>query len=273
MEMPVDLSQRPQLMLAHIGHFDRRARVRYFIDYEWVCHLFAWEGKIELQLPTQRAHAPISNGTIGFMPPHTPLIAHFTAPSNHHSIHFRLNNGAPNARLPVAMPLGEHAARITGVLNAILQLFPTSPLRAEVKLWDVLGDVAALWEAQSRETSFNEPQPVRIASDFIARHFASPLCVAQIADVAKVSPSHLNRLFRAVRGHNIVSELRLARAQHAEFLLRHTQQSSREIASAVGVRDAQALNKLVREFHGQSPRALRSRNLPIGEVRDAPMPD
>jgi AraC-like DNA-binding protein len=80
------------------------------------------------------------------------------------------------------------------------------------------------------------PQDARVqqAMGFIAESLSRPVTVADVAQAAACSPSHLNWLFRRDLGQSIHWHLQQARMDRAAYLLMHSTLSIKEIADAVG---------------------------------------
>jgi AraC-like DNA-binding protein len=95
--------------------------------------------------------------------------------------------------------------------------------------------------------------------DTMDRGFANPLDIPALARVARVSPAHFSRQFRATFGEPPHSYLRRRRVERAMELLRETECPVTEICFKVGF---QSLGTFSRTFHaivGESPSAYRTR--------------
>ncbi len=86
---------------------------------------------------------------------------------------------------------------------------------------------------------------VRKVLSFMAAHLHEPLSLRELAAVARVSPDHLTRLFRASTGQTPCHSLKLMRLRGAERLLARTMMSVKEVAAATGFRDE---SHFVRDF-------------------------
>jgi transcriptional regulator GlxA family with amidase domain len=94
--------------------------------------------------------------------------------------------------------------------------------------------------------------------EFIDRHYAKPLTVAELANRARLSPFHFIRTFRAATGltpHQYVRERRLDRARH---LLSTTTMPVTEVCQAVGFTSLGSFSTLFRRSTGKSPVAYRA---------------
>ena len=135
-------------------------------------------------------------------------------------------------------------------------MFPTQPLRAEVRMWDLL------WTAVGEPTSSTQRQVHPAVTEIIRQielRLHEPLLVESLAREVGVSHNHLTRLFRATMGQTVkgyMLERRMAKARH---LLQKTSTPIKSIAYDVGFEDLHAFNKAVRHHMGKSPRALRTK--------------
>lgn len=81
----------------------------------------------------------------------------------------------------------------------------------------------------------------------------------QAADVARVSPSHLRRLFASELGTSYRAFVVRARMERAQFLLRHSMMTVGEVARALGYTDPALFSHQFRKHYGVPPsRILRS---------------
>lgn len=96
---------------------------------------------------------------------------------------------------------------------------------------------------------------VNRAIDHVTRHLADPLRLDDVARVARFSPFHFHRIFRAIVGetlHDFVARLRLERAL---FLLAHADPPSfTEVAFACGFNSSSDFSRCFRKRFGASPR-------------------
>jgi AraC-like DNA-binding protein len=103
------------------------------------------------------------------------------------------------------------------------------------------------------------PTPMAKAIRFIESNLIEPLAVAQIAEVAEVSGSHLTTLFRTHYGCGPLKyQLRL-RLALAEKLLGNSYLSIAEVAQACGYEDANYFTRLFRASHLMGPSRWRHR--------------
>lgn len=105
------------------------------------------------------------------------------------------------------------------------------------------------------------PEPVERVCAYIYDHLeeapAAVMDLAELADIACVTPEHLCRLFTAATGHSPMETVRLARLDRAAMLLARSNYAVSEIAALHGFASPFHFSRRFREAFGQSPRELR----------------
>jgi len=119
-----------------------------------------------------------------------------------------------------------------------------------------------VWEALEHVRSINEaalPLSVSLAVEYIRNHYAEELNVARIADIARVSPSHLHLLFRTHLGTSPKQYVAHQRLLRARELLQTTPLTVKEVGYAVGFNDINHFCSTFRRHTGLSPGRFRKR--------------
>ena len=142
-----------------------------------------------------------------------------------------------------------HLLRYVDGLTSRARLAPDVELHATALLADA---VRSRLPERPRHTS-----EVRRALAFVQQRFAAPLCVADIAAAAGLSPSHLHAEFRRQLGKSPARHLADVRLAAAMDLLRHSDEPIGQIALACGYCEQSALNRALRQRLDVTPRALR----------------
>ncbi|HYF52531.1 MAG TPA: AraC family transcriptional regulator [Planctomycetota bacterium] len=106
------------------------------------------------------------------------------------------------------------------------------------------------------------PEPVERVLEHIQReveeHPADELTLAELAEVAHVTPEHLCRLFKSAQLHSPVETVRLARLDRAVLLLSRSNYSIGEIARLCGFSTQFHFSRTFKQVYKKSPSALRS---------------
>ena len=95
------------------------------------------------------------------------------------------------------------------------------------------------------------------ARDAMDRTFAEPLCIAQMARIAKVSEAHFIRTFRATFGEPPHRYLQRRRIERAMFLLRASDRPITDICFDVGFNSLGTFSRTFRDVVGESPTGFR----------------
>lgn len=98
---------------------------------------------------------------------------------------------------------------------------------------------------------------VRKAMQFIQRNFSRQLSVAEIAAQVGITPTHLNRLFKADVGQSIYAALNAVRIKNAKNLLKNTSLSHAEISKLSGFASRERMIYAFQTAEGCSPRDYR----------------
>jgi AraC-like DNA-binding protein/mannose-6-phosphate isomerase-like protein (cupin superfamily) len=93
--------------------------------------------------------------------------------------------------------------------------------------------------------------------EYIQVHYADPIPVEQGAEMTAMSVSRFMRFFKEIAGMTFVSYLTHVRLTAAVDLLRHTELSIGEIASAAGFPDQSYFGRVFRNSFGTTPTKFR----------------
>lgn len=112
---------------------------------------------------------------------------------------------------------------------------------------------------------------VRSYAARIAAHHASPATVADHAAALDVTPTHLNRVCKAVCGRTASAMLTDRVLHAAHVLLEETDVSVQNIARHLGFGSAAYFTRFVQTHTGATPTALRKRAVGVSEKRKLPV--
>ena len=96
-----------------------------------------------------------------------------------------------------------------------------------------------------------ESTPFQRARSYIETHFAHKLTLTQLAAYCYVSPTHLNRLFRAEMKMSVGEYLLQRRLKQARVLLENTDLPIQRVGALSGFRRAEHFNRTFRQHIGQ----------------------
>lgn len=97
----------------------------------------------------------------------------------------------------------------------------------------------------------------------IEAHLDEPMALEKLAKIARISPFHFHRLFRAYTGETCLEYMQRLRLQRAEEKLRYTDSSITSIALDVGYETSSSFGKMFQQIMGRSPREYRNAMQPI----------
>lgn len=109
--------------------------------------------------------------------------------------------------------------------------------------------------------------PIDLATDddlvkrallIMQQHIDTPISVAELARRTGTNSRRLQRHFQRAIGMAPAQACKIIRLEHAEFLLRHSDQSVTEIAASTGFCDSSHFIRTFRNSRGVTPAALRA---------------
>ena len=251
---PIPLETQPALLALGIGHHGAVAVERYTLGAVWCLHLYRYCGTLRVQ----DEEFPFRPGFASITPPHIVLEHRFDQPQCLHAFaHFSLPAVTAGACcIPVMQDVGLEFDRVNTAMEQAIGFFPSSPRRAEVRVWDIL------WQL-TEHTQPADPQSrlhpaVQRTLETVELRLSEPLSVLELAQAVDLSPSHLSRLFRAEVGSTVVGYLQSRRLERARHLLVYSSLPPKAIAAQVGLPDLHQFNKALHRAFGRSPRAFRA---------------
>jgi len=249
----VPLDRRPHITYAGAGRFEPATR-SFSLPSLWTVHIYHYAAGFEVD----GVSYDLRPGHIAVMPPGTRKTYVFQEPeSEHYCAHFALERpSASTCGIGAMVDLEDEFPRVDAAMADMVQLFSADPLRAEVKLWDVL---LGLQDASRGDDVGGASGAVRTATRLIELHLHETIDIPDLARRVRISHNHLIRLFRREYGMTIRDYIAARRMQRAEHLITSSTRAIKEIACEVGIPDLHRFNKAVRKRFGRSPRALRER--------------
>jgi AraC-like DNA-binding protein len=100
---------------------------------------------------------------------------------------------------------------------------------------------------------------LRRARDFADRHYAEPLSLDALANVAGLSKYHFLRMFRATYGTTPMEYVSQRRIERAQDLLRATNLTVTEVCFAVGFSSLGSFSSRFRRLVGETPGEFQRR--------------
>jgi AraC-like DNA-binding protein len=101
------------------------------------------------------------------------------------------------------------------------------------------------------------PVPLERVLQHMRLYYHKPLRVSGLADIAGMSPSHFNRVFRAALGASPIDWLRHYRIAQAKRRLLESADPIKDVARQVGYADQFYFSKDFKRFTAMTPTAFR----------------
>lgn len=124
---------------------------------------------------------------------------------------------------------------------------------------NVIGLAGAMYRIEAQEELTHYFQELLPVVKHIEQHYAEPITMANMADLAGLSSTHFNRRFRQLLRMTPMQYLRTVRIQATQRFLTTTSHTIADIAATVGYTDQSHLTKRFREVTGMTPAAYRKR--------------
>lgn len=192
------------------------------------------------------------------MAPGTQKLWRFVQDSYHTCAHFRFeaSEHASQTEMPALVDLGQAFGEVNRDMEEAIAYYPDNPLRAEVRLWDILHRLSDAQPFHTTDKPADHPSVID-ARRQIELSLGQPIRIPDLARKCNMSHSQLTRLFQKHCGMTVVAYIRKRRMSRAEHLLRNSTKPIKVIALEIGIGDLQQFNKIVRHYFGLSPRRLR----------------
>lgn len=110
------------------------------------------------------------------------------------------------------------------------------------------------------QCSTQDEHMIREAKAYIEAHYPDNLQLSDVAEHVHLHPNYFSSVFAAKTGTPFRVYLRKIRIDHAQMLLRTTEQKIYEVADAVGYKETAHFNRAFKEVTGQSPHQYKMRN-------------
>ncbi|AWN21971.1 AraC family transcriptional regulator [Deinococcus irradiatisoli] len=250
------LQHQPRAVFIGLGRHGPSRTERHILHADWAVHVYRYYGSVTAHGTTH----PIRPGHVSLFPPGTETVYHFPDRSEHLCAHFHFPEAGPLTPGVLVPAMQDLAGRFLGINSALedaSRAFAIHPLRACVRLWDVLWQLSEPLPGSGAVTVNAHPPCVVRARELIELHLNEPLSVPALAAAVNVSHNHLTRQFRRSLGLTVIAYIRSRRVERARHLLTNTTLPIRTIAEQVGIDDPRLLSRVIRSALGRTPTELR----------------
>ncbi len=217
----------------------------------WAMHVYRYKGILKLN----SVEYQFKPGMASFIPPDTLSEWEFPLSAPHYCTHFRIKRSrCENHAVPVLVDLQDQYESVCEKYEEMIGLFAHHPLRAEIKLWDLLTTLIC---DEKTELRFAAQPILGITCEYIEKHLADKIAVSDITQHLNISHNLLVSLFKKKFGCTVTHYIRKKRVRKALYLLYHSTLTIKLIALEIGIPDLQYFNKTIRKELGISPRKIR----------------
>lgn len=116
---------------------------------------------------------------------------------------------------------------------------------------------AALLDAERERRVTRDEQPIRMAKQYIQRHFAEPVTLEEVSAAIGFSPNYFSTMFKKETGEGFAKYLAHVRMDEARNLLRETRLSVAEVCKRAGYGDIKHFTRAFRAENGLTPGEYR----------------
>ena len=124
---------------------------------------------------------------------------------------------------------------------------------------NVIGIAGAMYRIENQKELTRYLQELLPVARYIEKHYPEQVSMADMAELAGLSSTHLNRRFQQLLRVTPTEYLRSVRIQAAQALMTTTSKTLAEIAVSVGYTDQSHLTRRFRAVTGMTPAAWRKR--------------
>lgn len=248
----IDLNGRPAITQAGVSIHGSRVSEVACLHGLWSLLAYHYSGELVVAGTTYPFHA----GSVCIFPPEVAVEWRFPPHATHHYVHFSPpTTDGPRIQLPLLQELDSDFDPFCLALDEMILYQPHDPLRAAVRLWDLLHRL----RRDATNSSYDLPAhtTVQKALAIIRNEHTDSIKVGAIAKVIGVSNNHLTKVFKQYCGCGLKQYLLRERVKRACHLLQRSPLSIKAISIDVGSPSAQHFNKMIRKATGLSPKEYR----------------
>lgn len=133
---------------------------------------------------------------------------------------------------------------------------PLNKAEASEKLFSIIEQMAVFAQQQINKNQYVSHYVKQVMA-YIHAHFAENITLDAIAEQVSLSPTYLCKLFKQIKGVNIIAYIQHVRIEKAKTLLLNTNYKVYELASLVGYEDAKYFSQIFKKMVGASPSDFR----------------
>lgn len=264
----IPLSIKPNLDHAGITQV-APVRQEFCLPDQWSLLIFHYH----MEAQFDGSSYSIKPGYLALLPPGTYKIYDNREKKDlkHTVLHFRYDKldllNQKRTPIPFLIDLREKYASLNESLTETVLHFQNNPVRASVKLWNILYEIADF--SKKPEMDGRSYKVIDEALRYIEQNIEKSICIGKLADHLGISHGYFCSLFRREKGISPYKYWNVRRLERAVHLLTHSTKSIKSIACETGFRDVQHFNKAINRAYSLSPSKLRNKN--AGYIKKKPL--
>jgi AraC family transcriptional regulator, transcriptional activator for feuABC-ybbA operon len=143
------------------------------------------------------------------------------------------------------------AAFVETMLSQLLQAFQVSSTPGWFRKQSLFHEILELLSVSVDHSGL--PLSIRRTIRYMERHFAEPLQIGQLPELAGLTPSSYSRAFKKATGMTPTAYLTRLRVERAKELLKNSHLTLKEIARSVGYQDELYFSRVFKNNEGIPP--------------------
>jgi len=97
-----------------------------------------------------------------------------------------------------------------------------------------------------------------IVMNYIEKNYSNEISLEEVAEVVKISPFYLSKLFKQETGENFIDYLTTIRIRKAKELLFNPMNSVKDVCYMVGYKDPNYFTRVFKKVCGQTPTEFKN---------------
>ena len=220
----------------------------------WALHLHRYHGSIEIDDQT----FSLFPGCLSLIPPGTTHRKSYKDPGSVHIFAFmEIEPDESNTTaLPLLHELGNEYSQASLFLEEAVARFPTDPLRASLRVWDVI--LGCLKRHATPDATLASDILVDRFVQWVEMHINDDIGIETITDAMGCSYVHLNNHVKHRLGYSVKRYMRRQRLARIISQMKYSDSSIKDLATTTGFRSLQAFNQFIQRECQTAPRTLQA---------------
>jgi two-component system response regulator YesN len=122
----------------------------------------------------------------------------------------------------------------------------------------LLGDLSVCMVNRKRKFVTS---PVELVVRYVEEHYAEPITLNMMAEIAYLNPSYLSSLFKSKQGQSFIDFLTEKRIEKAKAMLLHSDEKIQVISDSTGFTNIRHFNRVFKTLTNRTPTEYREGKL------------